>query len=539
MLSFGAAALLTAAVLGSPVSSAHAQTPVSKPNVVLILVDDLGFSDLGCYGGEINTPNLDRLANGGIKFKQFYNTARCCPTRACILTGLYPHQAGVGDMVDTGANTKLGGPAYTAQLNNSCVTIAEALKPAGYKTLMSGKWHVGSKRPHWPIDRGFDQSFVLTSGAMNYFGFNYHDPPIAPGEWKIPPLYLNDQPYKIIENFFATDAFADNANTMIKDAVVEKKPFFLYLTFTAPHFPLQATPEAIARQKGKYTQGWEQLRAQRHKRQIDLGLIDPKWNMEPIDPRVPNWSSLTPAQKQDWELRMEVYAALVENLDENVGKVMTTLKTQGIEQNTLVMFMSDNGGAAEPINRGIPGSKTGSRESWHGYHMGWASASNTPFRMHKIRNHEGGISSPFIAYWPGTIKPNTTSNQVGHVIDMMPTILEAAGASYPKEHNGHAITPVEGKSLLPILKGTDKPVHDVLFWEHEGNKAVREIGGGGDLKLVQYFEGQWELYDMSIDRTEMHDLSKSRPADAKRLSAAWQAWADRVHVRDWALTKQP
>ncbi|MCL2648036.1 MAG: arylsulfatase [Phycisphaerales bacterium] len=533
-----AAALLTAATLTA--SPAHAQTPASPPqktNVILIFVDDMGFSDLGCYGGEINTPNLDRLANSGMKFKQFYNVARCCPARACLLTGLYPHQAGIGNMVGAKAqNEKLGGPAYTDQLNSSCVTIAEAIKPAGYKTLMSGKWHVGAERPFWPCDRGFDDSFVLLGGGMNYFGHNFHEV----GGLRASEMVRNDQPYvPPMEGFYSTDAFADNANIFIKSAAAEHQAFFLYLPFNAPHFPLQAKPEDIAKYEGKYAMGWEKLRDSRHKRQVELGIVDPKWDMQPVDPKAPTWESLGSDAQKAWSHRMAVYAAQVDCLDQNIGKVMATVKAAGIEQNTLIMFMSDNGASAESIDRGVKGAQPGTKESWCSYHIGWANASDTPFRLYKHWDHEGGISSPFIAYWPGTIKAGTVSNQVGHLIDMMPTVLDVAGGSYPREYKGQAILPMEGKSLLPIFKGIERPVHDMLFWEHEGNKAVREIKGGEDLKLVQEFGGPWELFDMTADRTEMHDLSKARPEDVKRLSTAWQAWADRIHVRDWSAIKGP
>src|ERR1035437_1508699 len=282
MLGVGAGALLAGAVMGTRARAAD--TPAAaKPNVVVILADDMGFSDTGPYGSEIATPNLDRMANGGMKFRQFYNMARCCPTRACLLTGLYSHQAGIGNMTDAKAqNEKLGGPGYGNWLTDSCVTIAEAVKPAGYKTLMSGKWHVGTERPHWPCDRGFDESFVLINGAMNYFGHNYQE---AGGGLKM-NLYLkmNDQPYEAPADFYSTDAFADQAITMIKGSVVEKKPFFVYLAFNAPHFPLQAKAEDIAKYEGKYAMGWEKLREERHKRQVEMGIVDAKWGMTPPDP---------------------------------------------------------------------------------------------------------------------------------------------------------------------------------------------------------------------------------------------------------------
>jgi arylsulfatase len=413
-------------------------------------------------------------------------------------------------------------------LNDSCVTIAEALKPAGYKTLMSGKWHVGPTRPHWPCDRGFDQSFTLINGAMNYFGHNFQEQSGAAKNHTL--LAMNDQPFDApMEGFYSTDAFADQAITFMKQSVAERKPFFLYLAFNAPHYPLQAKPEDIARYEGKYAMGWEKLREQRHQRQIELGIVEEKWGMTPPDPDAPSWNSLSSDDKEQWAHRMAVYAAQVECLDRNIGRVIDSLKEAGIEKNTLVMFMSDNGASAETVDRSAKNVPIGSKESWNSYHLGWGHASNTPFRLYKHWDHEGGIASPFIAYWPGTIQPGAVSNQIGHVIDMMPTVLAAAGTQYPKEFKGHPITPVEGKSLLPIFKGTDAAVHDMLFWEHEGNKAVR----AGDLKLVSKFPGDWELFDMVADRTEMHDIAKDRPDDVKRLAAAWQAWAQKMGVKPW------
>lgn len=521
-----AGTLLAGAVMGTRAEGAEG---AAKPNVVVILADDMGFSDIGPYGSEIATPSLDRMAKGGMKFKQFYNCARCCPTRASLMTGLYSHQAGIGNMVGAKAqNEKLGGPGYTDQLNASCVTIPEALAPAGYKTLMSGKWHIGTERPYWPCDRGFEESFVLINGAMNYFGHNFQE---ARGGLKMNLLLAKNNTLWEApqEGFYSTDAFADEAIGMIKGSVAEKKPFFLYLAFNAPHFPLQAKAEDIAKYEGKYAMGWEKLREQRHQRQMELGIVDAKWGKAPADSDAGSWDALTSEEQKSWGHRMAVYAAQVECLDRNIGRVMDGIKAAGVEENTLVMFMSDNGASAEKIDRGAKGAEVGAKESWSSYHMGWAHASDTPFRMYKHWDHEGGISSPFIAYWPGHIQAGTTSNQVGHVMDMMPTALEVAGAAYPKEFKGKASLPVEGKSLLPIFLGKDAAVHDMLFWEHEGNKAVRD----GDLKLVAKFGGAWELYDMAADRTELHDLAKERGEDVKRLAAAWQGWAERCNVRPW------
>jgi arylsulfatase len=499
-------------VLVSPFA-AHA-ADAKRPNIVLIMADDMGFSDLGCYGSEINTPNLDKLAAGGLRFTQFYNGARCCPTRAALLTGLYAHQAGIGHMVQD-----KGFPAYQGKLNDQCVTIAEVMKSAGYRTAMSGKWHVGENRPHWPTDRGFERYFGLISGGSNYFR-------LEEGR----KMAIDDKPYKPEEGkFYMTDAIADNAVKFLDEHGKGKEPFFLYVAFTAPHWPLHAPPEEIAKYKGKYALGWDELRKQRHKKQIELGLVDAKWPLTPRDQSAPAWADLKEKEREEFAQKMAVYAAQVDRLDQNVGKIVAKLKALGRDENTLVLFLSDNGGCAEEIHRGKPGAEVGTADSYESYGLPWANASNTPFRLYKHWIHEGGIATPLIAYWPATIKKAALTNQPGHIIDIMATCADLGGATYPKTFKDKPIAPLEGKSLAPIFEGKTRAGHDALFWEHEGNRAVRQ----GKWKLVALHKGEWELYDLEADRTELHSLTAKEPERVKEMAAKYDEWAKRCGVQPW------
>ncbi|MBI4581514.1 MAG: arylsulfatase [Planctomycetes bacterium] len=478
-----------------------------------MMADDMGFSDLGCYGAEIATPNLDRLAAGGLRFTQFYNTARCCPTRAALLTGLYQHQAGIGAMVGNG-----GTPAYQGYLNDHCLTIAEVMKTAGYRTYMAGKWHVGEDRPHWPCDRGFDRYFGLISGASNYFVLDKGRKMARDNEPFVP-----DDP-----KFYMTDAFADAAVDFINDHGKSEQPFFMYVAFTAPHWPLHAWPQDIAKYRGKYMIGWDGLREQRHRRMIEMGLVDGSWPLTPRDPRVPAWADTT--NKEDWDLRMAVYAAQIDRMDQNVGRILEALHRTGADEKTLILFLADNGGCAEVVDRGSPGVPPGPKESFASYGIGWANASNTPFRLYKHFVHEGGISTPLIAYWPGVIKSGgQPCRQVGHVIDLMATCVDVAGATYPTTYQGRAITPLEGRSLAPAFEGKVRSPHQAIYWEHERNRAVRQ----GNWKLVARAQQPWELFDVEADRTEMHNLAAQQPDRVREMSKLYHAWAARVGVKDW------
>ncbi len=494
-----------------------------RPNIILIMADDMGFSDIGCYGGEINTPNLDRLAEGGLRFTQFYNTARCCPTRASLMTGLYQHQAGMGGMV----GSRGPGP-YQGYLNDKCVTIAEALKSAGYTTLMSGKWHVGKARPHWPTDRGFDKYFGLISGAANYWDITKTK---AKGVKR--QMAMDDKPWTPPkEGFYMTDAFSDNAVNFLDEYGGGDKPFFLYLAYTAPHWPLHAWPEDIEKYRGKYMAGWDELRSRRHKRMIKMGLVDAKWKLSPRPKDVKPWDSLDEEKKKEMDLKMAIYAAQIDRMDQGIGKVLAKLKELGKEDDTLVLFLADNGGCAEGgiwgFDRRKNGLPPGGVDSYMSYGESWANASNTPFRRYKKWVHEGGIATPLIAYWPaGVLQKGKLTDQPGHLVDIMATCCDVAGATYPQTYKGKEITPLEGKSLLPVFKKGTRKGHEAIYFEHSGNRAVRQ----DSWKLVSVKKGEWELYDLQADRTETNNLIERNPDKAKELKALYIAWANRCGVK--------
>ena len=503
-----------AVFLGGTLLTASA---AAKPNIIVILVDDMGWSDLSCYGSEIPTPNLDSLAKEGLRFTQFYNTGRCCPTRAALLTGLYSHQAGVGHMTE---NHNL--PGYLGHLNTNCVTMAEVLDGAGYFTAMTGKWHVGATHGVNPHNRGFERNLTAPAGGF-YYGaaknakLSLNGKPISPTDERLP------------KDWYSTDLWTEYGVKFIDEAIGEKKPFFLYLAYNAPHFPLQAPAADIAKfRHTSYTNGWDKLRESRYARQKSLGMIDPTWAMSPRPDDVDAWDSLTADKKDRFDEIMSIYAACVSHMDKEVGVLVEGLKKRGVLDNTLILFMSDNGGNAESGPNGrLEGDNPGAVGSTVFCGQSWATLENTPFRRYKHFNHEGGISTPLIVHWPDGIKAkNELRTEPGHVIDIMATVADVGGASYPKQFNGHAITPLEGKSLVPAFTG--KPIgHDAIFWEHEGNAAVRE----GDWKLVRKGgKGEWELYNLKSDRTELHDLATAQPAKAIDLSAKWDAWAKRAQV---------
>ena len=518
-----------------------------RPNIVLILADDMGYSDIGCYGSEIRTPSLDGLAERGLRFTQMYNSARCCPSRASLLTGLSPHQAGVGHMV-----ADLGLPAYQGYLNLSGVTIAEALRESGYTTLMSGKWHVGGgydlhDPDSWapgdpthpiPTQRGFDRFYGIVAGAASYF---------------YPLTLMRDDRFIPLspEDFYLTDAISDNAVGMIGDASSAGNPFFLHISYTSPHWPLHALEEDIARYETAYRDGWDALRTGRHEQMKMLGIVDPAWEISPRDRDAPAWDHV---RHSDWEaLRMATYAAQIDRMDQGIGRVLAKLRDEGIEQNTLVMFLSDNGGCAEfmaedsdsprpaqyitptPDGRAIrvgnsPEISPGPADTFTSYDLPWANASNTPFRRYKRWTHEGGISTPFIMSWPARIGRPGVVHEPVHLIDLAPTCLDAASAKYPSEMNGTQTTPLEGESLLTVAENPRWGRAQPLFWEHEGSRAVRM----GQWKLVAAIGGDWELYDMSQDRTELRDLAGRERALTRELARLYDEWAERCGVLPWS-----
>ncbi|MHC4168153.1 MAG: arylsulfatase [Planctomycetota bacterium] len=536
-----------------------------RPNIILIMSDDMGFSDIGCYGGEINTPNLDRLASNGLRFTQFYNTARCCPTRAALLTGVYQHQAGIGLMT---GNRKL--PGYQGDLGRDVMTIAEVLGAGGYRAYMSGKWHVtrftGPKGPkdNWPLQRGFEKFYGTITGAGSF----YDPATLCRDNVYITPA--NDPKYKP-ETFYYTDAISDNAAMFLREHAAESpdKPFFMYVAYTAAHWPMHALPQDIAKYRGKYDNGFEPIRRKRFERLKKTGMIDSDWE---LSPQSDDWDKV---EHKDWESRnMEVYAAMIDSMDQGIGRIVAEVERQGKLDNTLILFLQDNGGCAEgygryaprkpystdlkpmgpdelqtkiwppmqtrdgrPVRVG-PGVMAGADDTFIGYGRGWANTSNTPFREYKHFVHEGGIATPLVVHWPAGIDKSRygkLEHQPGHVIDIMATCTDVARVRRPRRFASRDIVPVEGVSLKPAFEGQSLNRTDAIYFEHHLNCAVRD----GKWKLVRKGDTgkarlhPWELYDMEADRTEMHDLAGRYPEKVAELSGKWERWAQRAKVKPW------
>ncbi len=516
----------------------------NRPNIVVIMADDMGFSDAGCYGGEIQTPNLDRLAAKGLRFTQFYNTARCCPTRASLLTGQYPHQVGL--TINGRSSTRNG------------VTIAEALKETGYDTAMVGKWHL-SKTPvlpdpeqhqiwldhqydpgqpfgpldTYPVSRGFDKHYGVVWGVINFFD----------------PFSLVDglEPVKTVpKDYYFTDAISDKAVEYVESFQKSDRPFFLYMAHCAPHWPLHARPGDIAKYKDTYRDGWHKLRRDRYRRMIKMGLFK-KDNtpLPPVQERDKKWSELSPEEKKFQSAKMSVHAAMVDSVDQSIGELLKTLERTGQLDNTIIFFLSDNGASPEtPKKPGYDRTREtrdgrkvrytgpfdpGSETTYLGIGTAWASASNTPFRYWKKESFEGGCHTPMIVHWPTGlgVEGGSITDEVGHVMDVMPTCLELAGADYPSEYKGHKITPLMGKSLAPVLNGGKAAKREKLFFEHVGGRAVRE----GDWKLVALPRQKWELYNLKTDRTEMTNLASKHPDRVKAMTRDWEEWARKVGLK--------
>lgn len=512
-----------------PRTAASQAAPSSprRPNIIVILADDMGWSDIGPYGSEIRTPNLDAMAREGVRFRQFYDNAKCSPTRASLLTGLYPHEAGMGELAN-GAP----GPAgpYQGYLPSSSVTIAEVLRGAGYRTYFSGKWHVGDLPAHWPHARGFDRAFGLVSGATSYFELLKE-----PGRSR--QMVLEDRLWEPSSpDYYATDAYSDYAVERIREhgRARRTQPFLLYLAYTAPHFPLQARPDDIARYAETYTAGWDATRDARDRRMRETGLIDARHRLTLRPSTVPAWEEAT--GREAWARLMAVYAAMIDRMDHGIGRVMQALRDGGMDEDTLVLFLSDNGATMEAVaGRGLndPSVPVGAKGSYVAYLEPWAHVSNTPFRLYKDWVHEGGIRTPMIARWPrGIARPGRLSDHVGHVIDLMPTAVELAGAGYPRTHRGVDVTPMRGQSLLPALRGEDGGRAAPLFWAYGGNWAIRD----GDWKLVRdgKRDGGAQLYDLAGDPTETHDLAAMHPERVTAMERQWRAWAERVGAREAA-----
>ncbi len=508
----------------------------SRPNIVVILADDMGYSDIGCYGSEIRTPNLDALAADGLRFSQFYTTPKCFPSRASFLTGLYPHQVGMG--------------RKPLKFQN-CTTIAEVLRDAGYHTWMVGKWHGQDV----PVNRGFEHYFGLNDGEANHFNPGNQRPgePVPATDKGVRRWAIDDkvyQPYTPPDaKFYSTDAFTDYALKYL-DEQKDDKPFFLYVAYTAPHYPIQAWPEDIAKYRGRYLAGWDRIRQERHDRQLAMGLLPvdsplaPRGNTAlavvrdtgPWMPRfwdeqgnIKRWDEV--ADHDRWDLKMAVYAAMVDRLDQNVGRLLAKLRELKKDQNTLIVFLSDNGASSGTHHYGArpdqaPPSGPGPVDSFHTYDTPWADVSNAPFYGYKDTCYEGGNATPLIVHWPDRLaaKPGAITPAVAHIMDLMPTFIELAGAKYPAAFNGQPIPPLEGKSLVPVLRGQPWAGHDYLYWEYNGDRAVRH----GDWKIVSLPGKTWQLFDLKTDRAEQHDLTAGHPGVAQDLAAHWDAWAKKV-----------
>ena len=488
-------------------SLANSRPDRTRPNFILIMVDDMGYSDIGCYGGEVKTPNLDKLAKDGLRFTQFYNTAKCHTTRAELLTGNYAYSIGDNHM-EHGA------------------TFGEVLRPIGYRTLISGKWH----QVPLPTTRGFDRYYGLADGCSNFFnpGTNARPGEGLPGRkrkslrrWAIEDDVIMGytSPDK---KFYHTDAFTDYAIDRLDEYKDEDKPFILYLPYTAPHYPLHAWPEDIAKYRGKYKIGWDEIRNQRFKRMNEMGIIGPNHKLTPRASKA--WDDLPEKQKDAEDLKMAVYAAMIDRVDQNLGHLFAKVKELGEWDNTLIMFLTDNGACPEQPNT-TPDIPPGPVESYRTVSVGWANASNTPYRKFKSTDYEGGIRTPFIAHWPGVIKPGMT-NQVGHIIDVSATLRDITGAKYPKKVSGNKTKAPTGKSLFPIFKGEEREPHEEIFWRFNRANAVRQ----GDLKVVRVGK-TWELYDLKADPTETKNLAKERPKKTSELSQMWEDWNEECKIR--------
>ncbi len=527
-------------LLASLIFSCHAQqktVKVERPNIMIIMLDDMGYSDLGCYGGEIETPNIDKLATEGIRMTQMHNCARCCPTRASLLTGQYPQKAGINGM---GVN-----------LSMNAATIGEVLQKNGYHTGMTGKWHLSTtkalpdQREHltwlahqsehgsfsplknYPCNRGFDEHYGVIWGVVNYFD------PFS--------LVHNEDPIKeVSDDFYITDFITDKSINLIDEYSKDEKPFFMYVAHTAPHWPLHALPEDIEKYKDTYNEGWDILRKKRYDRMIELGLIDKKTYSYVENSSGKKWVD---CKKKEYESScMAVHAAMVDHVDQGVGKIIQKLKEKGLYENTVIFVLSDNGASYErgyPPGFDRPGftrdstiieynsENPGAETTWNYIGDAWANAVNSPFRYWKKESYEGGSATPFIIHWPNKFKDypeNNINRGLSHVIDILPTCLDLAGAEYPEYVNGEKTLQIPGKSLMPLLENETSSIHDTLYWEHEGGRAIRI----GDWKMSSLPHQKWELFDMSEDHTETNNLAEQYPEIVQKMNKAWENWAKKM-----------
>jgi arylsulfatase len=520
----------------------------TRPNIVLIMVDDMGWSNIGPYGGMVETPTLDRLARDGVRFNQFYNAARCCPTRATLMTGLHPHQVGVGHMILPIRPLPDGDPenprsafgltskdrakipaSYQGWLDEAIPTLPEMLKAAGYGTYMTGKWHLANEKPGtWPRQRGFDRFYGHLAGTSDFF---------RPAN-----LHRGNEPITATgERYYITDAISEQAIEFLgeHERKQDKEPFFLYLAYNAPHFPVQCMPEEYEKYQGRFMEGWDVLREQRLAKQKRMGIVPQNTRLAPRPDIVPAWDTLSREKQIEMDAIMATYAGMIDRVDQNIGKLVRHLEQTGELDNTILFFLSDNGGEAEtgPLGQfdfktlGIYG-KGGNK-----YGKGWATLSNTPFREYKHFTHQGGVQSPLIVHWPAGIAKgnrNRIMPQSSYLPDLVETCLDVANASRPKMKNGKAIPDGDGISLAKTLQGAKAPLHnEPIFIEHEGNRIARD----GKWKLVAYHDKPWELFDLDSDRSESDDLAKMNPQIVSRLKVAYAEWAEHVGAVDWTVAR--
>ena len=532
------------------------QVSAERPNIVILFADDLGYSDIGCFGGEIETPALDTLAENGLRMTQFYNTGRCCPSRASLLTGLYPHQAGIGLMV----YQNYPGEGYRGHLNDECVTFGDVAQTAGYKTYMVGKWHAGHVPEALPEVRGFDHFTGVYLHIDSYWKVLKGCDIYRDGELLIEAQEHPTNPYHPDQEFYTTDFFTDAAIDYLEQAAeAPDTPFLLHVCYNTPHFPLEAPDDLIEKYRGRYKDGWDVLREEKFEKMKELGLLRSAQKLprgkQHEEVRVeglpfkdlldrdylPAWDQLSSEEQEELDFRRAMYAAQVERMDYGIGRIVEQLEKQGMLDNTVIMFFSDNGCSGELDLYGMnwPEYTRANYSEWRnkgGWSISqgqcWAHYSNTPLRKYKQYVHEGGIASPFLVHWPEGINRSyeIDDRQFFHLIDLMPTICDLTGGEYPKEHNGQKIKPAPGMSMLPYWQDPElTPEERTLYWQHLNHSAIRQ----GDWKLVTLNDrdaNRWELYDFSNDRSETENVIEEHPEIAQELSKAWQSWAEESNV---------